>query len=155
MDIDKVRELVRLVEKSGVAELEVTHGELSVRIRKDVAPVAATPVPVAAAAAVVAPAPTTAPAPAVAAALGAGRPAGWREVLSPIVGTFYRAPSPGSPPFVEVGARVAPGQTLCIIEAMKVMNEIEAEFGGVVREILAQEGAAVEAEALLFLIDPA
>jgi acetyl-CoA carboxylase biotin carboxyl carrier protein len=154
MDIDKVRQLVRLVESSGVAELEVTHGETSIRIRKDQAPAALAPAaalaPVAASAAVPAPA---APAPATAGA--PERPSGWREVRSPIVGTFYRSPAPGSAAFVEIGARVAQGQTLCIIEAMKVMNEIEAEFGGTVREILAVEGAPVEAEALLFLIDPA
>jgi acetyl-CoA carboxylase biotin carboxyl carrier protein len=150
MDIEQVRELVHLVEASGIAELEVSQGDLSVRIRKDQAPPpAAAPVPAVAASA---PSVTVAPAPAPAAP---GRPAGWREVLSPIVGTFYRSPAPGSPPFVDIGARVAPGQTLCIIEAMKVMNEIEAEFGGTVREILVTEGSPVEAEALLFLIDPA
>ncbi len=154
MEIEKVRELVRLVEASGIAELEVTHGETTIRIRRDGAPAAAVaaalPAPAAASAG---PAPAVAPAPV--AAPGADRPAGWREILSPIVGTFYRSPAPGSPPFVEVGARVAPGQTLCIIEAMKVMNEIEAEFGGTIREILVQEGAPVEAEVPLFLIDPA
>jgi acetyl-CoA carboxylase biotin carboxyl carrier protein len=151
MDIEKVRELVKLVESSGIAELEVAQGELSVRIRKDQAPppAAAPTMPIAASAA---PVPAVA---AAAAAAPAGRPAGWREVLSPIVGTFYRSPAPGSPPFVDVGTRVTAGQTLCIIEAMKVMNEIEAEFGGTVREILASEGSPVEAEALLFLVDPA
>jgi acetyl-CoA carboxylase biotin carboxyl carrier protein len=157
MDIEKVRELVRLVEASGVAELEVTQGETSIRIRKDQVPAApAAPVFVPPAAAPAPAAPTAVPGPGTgAAAAGSGRPAGLREVLSPIVGTFYRAPAPGSPPFVDIGTRVAPGQTLCIIEAMKVMNEIEAEFGGTVREILALEGAPVEAEAPLFLIDPA
>jgi acetyl-CoA carboxylase biotin carboxyl carrier protein len=150
MDIDMVRELVNLVERSGVAELEVKQGETTVRIRKDCAP------PVAAAVAAVIPAAAVAPVAATTASTpGAGRPTGWREVLSPIVGTFYRSPAPSSPPFVEIGARVVAGQTLCIIEAMKVMNEIEAEFGGTVREILAQEGAPVEAEAPLFVIDPA
>ena len=150
MDIEMVRKLVHLVEKSGIAELEVMQGETTVRIRKDCAP------PVATAAQTVVPVAAAAPAPAeIAGTAGSNRPAGWREVLSPIVGTFYRSPAPSSPPFVEVGARVAPGQTLCIIEAMKVMNEIEAEFGGTIREILAQEGAPVEAEAPLFLIDPA
>jgi acetyl-CoA carboxylase biotin carboxyl carrier protein len=153
MDIDKVRELVRLVETSGVAELEVTQGEDSVRIRKHTAPVVAHAAP---AAPIAMPTPSASVAPAAAAAPGAAsRPAGWREVVSPIVGTFFRSPAPGSPPFVDIGSRVAPGQTLCIIEAMKVMNEIEADFAGIVREILAVEGSPVEAEAALFLIDPA
>lgn len=146
MDIEKVRELVKLVESSGIAELEVAQGDLSVRIRKDQAPppAAAPAIPVVASAA-----------PVPAAAATSSRPAGWREVLSPIVGTFFRSPAPGSQPFVDIGSRVNTGQTLCIIEAMKVMNEIEAEFGGTVREILVSEGSPVEAEALLFLIDPA
>lgn len=156
MDIEQVRELVRLVEASGVAELEVTEGEVSVRIRKDHAPLA--PYPAGAHQAVPAPAvpvPPASPAAAAPAPGATGRPGGWREVRSPIVGTFYGSPSPGNPPFVTVGARVAPGQTLCIIEAMKVMNEIEAEFAGTVREILGVEGGPVEAEAPLFLIEPA
>jgi acetyl-CoA carboxylase biotin carboxyl carrier protein len=75
-------------------------------------------------------------------------------VRSPIVGTFYRAPSPTAESFVQVGDRVSPGQPLCIVEAMKVMNEIEAEFGGTIREILVENGSPVEAEAALFLVDP-
>ena len=78
----------------------------------------------------------------------------WKDVRSPIVGTFYRAPSPANPNFVEVGDHVSAGQTLCIIEAMKVMNEIEAEFGGTIKEIFAENGNPVEAEAVLFLVDP-
>jgi acetyl-CoA carboxylase biotin carboxyl carrier protein len=78
----------------------------------------------------------------------------WKDLRSPIVGTMYRAPSPTAEPFVKVGDRVDAGQTLCIIEAMKVMNEIEAEFAGVVKEILVENGQPVEAEAVLFLIDP-
>ncbi len=76
------------------------------------------------------------------------------DVRSPIVGTFYTAPSPASPAFVQVGDRVAVGQTLCIVEAMKVMNEIEAEFGGTIKEILVEDGTPVEAEGVLFLVDP-
>ncbi|MBE0564466.1 MAG: acetyl-CoA carboxylase, biotin carboxyl carrier protein, partial [Krumholzibacteria bacterium] len=78
----------------------------------------------------------------------------WRDVRSPIVGTFYRSASPTAGAFVNVGDRVAKGQTLCIIEAMKVMNEIDAEFGGTIREILAENATPVEAEAVLFLVDP-
>ena len=156
MDIEQVRELVRLVEASGVAELEVTEGEVSIRIRKDHAVAASHPSAVPQLAPQHA-APLPAPAPAAAATAPGqpGRPGAWREVRSPIVGTFYGSPSPGSPPFVTVGTRVAPGQTLCIIEAMKVMNEIEAEFAGTVREILGVEGGPVEAEAPLFLVEPA
>jgi len=78
----------------------------------------------------------------------------WKDVRSPIVGTFYRAPSPTSGPFVEVGDRVATGQTLCIIEAMKVMNEIDAEFSGTIKEVFVEDGNPVEAEGVLFLVDP-
>nr|MBC8423764.1 acetyl-CoA carboxylase biotin carboxyl carrier protein [bacterium] len=79
----------------------------------------------------------------------------WKEIRSPIVGTFYRAPSPESPNFVNVGDTISPGQTLCIIEAMKVMNEIEAEFGGVIKEISVENASPVEAEAILCLVAPA
>ncbi len=145
MDIEKVRELVKLVEESGIAELEVTNGETTVRICKTgaAAPVAPpAPPPMAAVTPNAAPPPPATPTP------------GWRDVTSPIVGTFYRSPAPGSEAFVSVGSRVTAGQTLCIIEAMKVMNEIEAEFGGTVREILAVDGGPVEAEAVLFRIEP-
>jgi len=102
------------------------------------------------------------PAPAVAASEAPAAPtpeadaarAKWRDVRSPIVGTFYRAPSPTADPFVQVGDHVAKGQPLCIVEAMKVMNEIEAEFGGTIREILAENATPVEAEAVLFLVEP-
>ncbi len=146
MDLDRVRELIRLVEQSAIDELEISGDDGSVRIRKHpqgVALPAASPVAAAAA-------------PAAASAGPAADPArdGLREMRSPIVGTFYRSPSPEAPPFVDVGSRVAPGQTLCIIEAMKVMNEIEADFGGVIREILVENGGPVEAEAVIFLIEP-
>lgn len=156
MDIEKVRELVKLVEESGIEELEVSHEDTTVRIQKSAhaylaGPVqpASAPAPAPAAAALPAGAPAAAPAPQADAAR-----ARWRDVRSPIVGTFYRSPSPTAGPFVEVGDRVAKGQTLCIIEAMKVMNEIEAEFGGTIREILAENATPVEAEAVLFLVEP-
>jgi acetyl-CoA carboxylase biotin carboxyl carrier protein len=158
MDIDKVRELVKLVEDSGIEELEVSHEDTTIRIQKSA--------PLALAAASVAP-PMHAPAAPAPTAAGPAAPAGdkaapaadpsrakWKEVRSPIVGTFYRAPSPTSPSFVEVGDRVAVGQTLCIVEAMKVMNEIEAEFSGTLKEIFVENGNPVEAEAVLFLVDP-
>ena len=102
-------------------------------------------------------APGVAPAATETAAAPADDPvrAQWKDVRSPIVGTFYLAPSPTSDPFVGIGDRVSLGQTLCIVEAMKVMNEIEAEVAGTIREILVEDGNPVEAEAVLFLIDPA
>jgi acetyl-CoA carboxylase biotin carboxyl carrier protein len=157
MDIDKVRELVKLVEESGIEELEVSHEDTTVRIQKSAHAVftgSSAPAPMMPAAM-----PAAAPAPAAAAAAPAAPEADatrakWRDVRSPIVGTFYRAPSPTAEAFANVGDHVAKGQTLCIIEAMKVMNEIEAEFGGTIREILVENGSPVEAEAVLFLVDP-
>lgn len=161
MDIEKVRELVKLVEESGIEELEVSHEDTTIRIQKSVhaafvghaAPAAMMPAMMPAAAPAPAPAAAAAAAPVPAAAVDATR-AKWRDVRSPIVGTFYRSPSPTADSFVNVGDHVAKGQTLCIIEAMKVMNEIEAEFGGTIREILVENGTPVEAEAVLFLVDP-
>ena len=151
MDIEKVRELVKLVEESGIEELEVSNDETTIRIQKSAAFVGA-PMTVPAQAVQVA-----APVAPEAAAAPADDPvrAQWKDVRSPIVGTFYLAPSPNSDPFVSVGDRVSQGQTLCIVEAMKVMNEIEAEVAGTLKEILVEDGNPVEAEAVLFLIDPA
>ena len=152
MDIDKVRELVKLVEDSGIEELEVSHEDTTIRIQKSSPPTmaAASVVP-----AMQVPQPQI-PVPAAETSPAAADPsrAKWKDLRSPIVGTFYRAPSPTSAPFAEVGDRVATGQTLCIIEAMKVMNEIEAEFSGTIMEIFVEDGNPVEAEAVLFLIDP-
>ncbi len=158
MDIKKVRELVKLVEDSGIEELEISHEDTTIRIQKSapvtmaaasVAPLMQAPVLQAAVPGAAVPA--TDDAPAVAADPSRAK---WKDVRSPIVGTFYRAPSPTSPNFAEVGDRVTTGQTLCIIEAMKVMNEIDAEFSGTIKEIFAEDGNPVEAEAVLFLIDP-
>ncbi len=148
MDIAKIRELVELAAASGVAELEIETDDLSVRIRTVGGPVesAVAAGPVAAAAAPVAAAAASAPAPA---------PSNLHEVRSPIVGTFYSKPEPGAAAFVEVGATVARGQTLCIVEAMKVMNEIEAEVAGTIREVCVEDGQPVEAEGVLFRIEPA
>jgi len=156
MDIDKVRELVKLVEDSGIEELEVSNEETTIRIQKSapltIAAASVTPamqVPVAQAPGSVAPDTSTA-------AVDADPSrAKWKDVRTPIVGTFYRSPSPTSSPFVEVGDRVTVGQTLCIIEAMKVMNEIEAEFSGTIKEVFVEDGNPVEAEGVLFLVDPA
>ena len=141
MDLRKLKKLIDLVEESGIAELEVTEGEEKVRIVKSGRPASDTAVMLAAPApvAVAAPAPAAAaPAPAAPA-----QPEGF-EQKSPMVGTFYRAASPGAKPFVEVGDAVKKGQTVCIIEAMKLMNEIEADASGVVKAILVENGQPVE-----------
>ena len=153
MDLRKLKKLIDLVEESGIAEIEVTEGEEKVRITRSLA----APQPVYAAV----PAVAAAPAPAAAAAApvaAAGTPAAPERDLSkaqtsPMVGTFYRAPGPNAPVFVEVGQSVNAGDTLCIIEAMKLMNEIEAERSGVVKEILVENGQPVEFGEPLFIIE--
>lgn len=151
MDLRKIKTLIDLVSDSGVAELEITEGDDHVRIVNRnttvaVAPAVAAPV----VAAPVAPAPVAAaPAPApVAAPAEAAKP----TINSPMVGTFYRAPSPGAKPFVDVGQKVKAGDTVCIIEAMKLLNEIEAETDGVITEILVENGCPVEFGQPLFVI---
>ena len=149
MDLRKLKKLIDLVEESGIAEIEVTEGEEKVRITRSLA----APQPVYAAA----PAVAAAPAPAAPVA-SAGAPAAPARDLSkaqtsPMVGTFYRAPGPNAPVFVEVGQSVNAGDTLCIIEAMKLMNEIEAERSGVVKEILVENGQPVEFGEPLFIIE--
>lgn len=149
MDLRKLKKLIDLVEESGIAEIEVTEGEEKVRITRSLA----APQPVYAAA----PAVAAAPAPAAPVA-SAGAPAAPARDLSkaqtsPMVGTFYRAPGPNAPVFVEVGQSVNTGDTLCIIEAMKLMNEIEAERSGVVKEILVENGQPVEFGEPLFIIE--
>jgi acetyl-CoA carboxylase biotin carboxyl carrier protein len=144
MDLRKLKTLIDLVSDSGIAELEITEGEGKVRIVKfsqSVQPVA----PLAQAPAV---APVNAPADAPASPVV---PDG-HVVKAPMVGTFYRAPNPGSPPFVELGQAVKEGEPLCIIEAMKLLNEIEADKSGVVKAILVESGAPVEFGQPLFLI---
>ena len=143
MDLRKLKKLIDLVEESGIAEIEVTEGEEKVRITRTTAvshAVYAAPAP-----APVAPAsPAAAPAPALNTA---------NAQKSPMVGTFYRAPSPTSPAFVEVGQTVKEGDTLCIIEAMKLMNEIEAEKSGVIKAILVENAQPVEYGEPLFIIE--
>ncbi|HAV1337664.1 acetyl-CoA carboxylase, biotin carboxyl carrier protein [Vibrio parahaemolyticus] len=152
MDIRKIKKLIELVEESGIAELEISEGEESVRISRHGT---AAPAPVHyAAAPVAAPAPVTAPvaeAPA-AEAPAAAVPAG-HQVLSPMVGTFYRSPSPDAKSFVEVGQKVNAGDTLCIVEAMKMMNQIEADKSGVVTAILVEDGQPVEFDQPLVVIE--
>lgn len=157
MDLRKIKTLIELVEQSGISELEVREGEESVRINRNVGVVAAAPAPLtsmpipATAPIVAAPIPA-AEAPAAAAPVAAA-PAAGHKVRSPMVGTFYRSPSPGAKSFVEVGQTVKVGQTLCIIEAMKMLNQIESDRAGVVREILVQNEAPVEFDQPLFVIE--
>ncbi|AAO09692.1 acetyl-CoA carboxylase biotin carboxyl carrier protein [Vibrio vulnificus] len=154
MDIRKIKKLIELVEESGIAELEISEGEESVRISRHGQMMAA-PAPMHYAAAPVAqPAPVAAApvATAEAAPAAAAVPAG-HQVLSPMVGTFYRSPSPDAKAFIEVGQSVTAGQTLCIVEAMKMMNQIEADKSGVVTAILVEDGQPVEFDQPLVVIE--
>jgi len=152
MDIRKIKKLIELLEESNIEELEIHEGEESVRIsRGSTTNVAVTQAPVAA---VAAPAPV-APAPiaeAPAAAAPAPATSSGHEVQSPMVGTFYRSPSPDAPAFVEVGQTVKEGDVICIIEAMKMMNQIEADKSGVIEAVLAEDGQPVEFEQPLVII---
>lgn len=148
MDIRKVKKLIELLDESGIAEIEITEGEESVRISRypqgmPMAPAAAVAMPAAAPA----PVPAATPAPAVEA-----EEEGFL-VKAPMVGTFYAASSPGAAPYVQVGDRVREGDTLCIIEAMKMMNQIEADVSGVVKSIRVQNGEPVEYGQTLIVID--
>ena len=148
MDIRKVKKLIELLEESGIAELEIREGDDSVRIsRYGQQAAVAPPQPAAAPAPAPGSAPTTGAAPESEPAPAEGaepeRPKG-HEVCAPMVGTFYRAPSPTSPPFVELGQQVREGDVVCIVEAMKMMNQIEAEAGGTVVDILVENGEPVE-----------
>ncbi|QEY25552.1 acetyl-CoA carboxylase biotin carboxyl carrier protein [Neisseria zalophi] len=151
MDLRKLKKLIDLVEDSGIAEIEVTEGEEKVRITRATVQQQAiyTTQPMQLQHA--APAPAAAPVAATAEAPTSRDLSNAQK--SPMVGTFYRAPSPSSPPFVEVGQSVQVGETLCIIEAMKLMNEIEAEKSGVVKEILVENGQPVEYGEPLFIIE--
>jgi len=152
MDIRKVKKLIELLDESGIAEIEITEGEESVRISRysQNAPPVMT----------AAPAPAPAPAPAAAPAAATTEPAAPKEpeetgfqVTAPMVGTFYASSSPGAAPYVQVGDRVSEGDTLCIIEAMKMMNQIEADVAGVIKSIRIQNGEPVEYGQTLFVID--
>lgn len=150
MDIRKVKKLIELVEESGIAELEITEGEESVRINRGGVQQAYAPMPMAAPMAPAAPAPA---APVAAEAEAPAKPAAGHTVRSPMVGTFYRSSSPGTPAFVEVGQTVSVGDTLCIVEAMKMMNQIEADKSGVVTQILVENEEPVEFDQPLFIIE--
>ena len=151
MDLRKLKTLIELVETSGIAELEIQEGEERVRITRALAPSAHTVMMHAPMAPAPQPAPAAAPAAPVSAPAVAEEPSG-HVVKSPMVGTFYRAASPGSKAFVEVGDAVKEGDTLCIVEAMKLMNEIEADASGVVKAVLAENGQPVEFGQPLFLL---
>jgi acetyl-CoA carboxylase biotin carboxyl carrier protein len=149
MDLRKLKKLIDLVEASGIAELEITEGEEKVRIAKSIA---GAPMMMSHAPQMMhAPAPVAAAAPAVVVPAEEAVPEG-HIVRSPMVGTFYRAPAPGSKNFAEVGQSVNAGDTLCIIEAMKLLNEIEADQGGVIKAILVENGQPVEYGEPLFVI---
>ena len=146
MDIRKVKKLIELLEESGVAEIEIREGEESVRISRGATAMAAPVMPVAA------PSPAAPAEPAAAAGDVAPSPPAGTTVKSPMVGTYYSAPSPDAAPFVSNGQSVKEGDTLCIIEAMKIMNPIEAEVSGTVTAILVENGHPVEFEQPLFII---
>ena len=155
MDLRKLKTLIDLVSESNVSELEITEAEGKVRIVKAVPGGVAAPVTYAVApAAVAAPmaAQVAAPAVVVEAPAAAAEPVG-HTVKSPMVGTFYRASSPGAKPFKEVGDTVKEGETICIVEAMKILNEIEADKSGTVTQILVENGQAVEYGQPLFIIE--
>jgi acetyl-CoA carboxylase biotin carboxyl carrier protein len=148
MDIRKVKKLIELLDESGIAEIEITEGEESVRISRYApgAPVTAVAAPVAAGPAAVAPAP-------VVESTSVPVEDDGYLVKAPMVGSFYSASSPGAAPYVQVGDRVNEGDTLCIIEAMKMMNQIEADISGVIKSIRVQNGEPVEYGQTLFVID--
>jgi len=154
MDLRKLKKLIELVEESGIAELEITEGEEKVRISKSPSGAQSqiistlSAVPPAAAPAVPGTLPASAAVPAPANALPEGH-----VVKSPMVGTFYRSSAPGANPFVEVGQTVKEGETLCIIEAMKLLNEIESDKSGVVKAVLVENGQPVEYGEPLFVIE--
>jgi len=154
MDLRKLKKLIDLVQESGIAELEITEGEEKVKIVKGGAVVVTGAAPAAAAVTQPAAPPVPATAPAAAPAPAAEPEPGQEGhvVKAPMVGTFYRSPSPDAKPFIEVGQAVKEGDTICIIEAMKLMNEIEADASGVVKAILVENGQPVEYGQPLFIL---
>ncbi|HUL95501.1 MAG TPA: acetyl-CoA carboxylase biotin carboxyl carrier protein [Usitatibacter sp.] len=152
MDLRKLKKLIDLVQESGIGEIEITEGEEKVRISRQ-GP-GGTPMLMAPQMQPMAYAPAAGPGAggALAPPEAAPEPKG-HQLKSPMVGTFYRAPSPGAPPFVEIGQAVTKGQTLCIIEAMKLLNEIESDAAGTIKAILVENGQPVEYGQPLFLIE--
>ena len=141
MDIRKVKKLIELLETSDIAEIEIKEGEEAVRISRNSSVTTTVAAPAAAPVAASAPSPA---APAAAEENPAPQATSGHVVSSPMVGTFYRSPSPSSPPFVEVGTHVKAGDVVCIVEAMKMMNQIEAEKAGIIEAILVKDGEPVE-----------
>ncbi|WP_198244368.1 acetyl-CoA carboxylase biotin carboxyl carrier protein [methane-oxidizing endosymbiont of Gigantopelta aegis] len=150
MDIRKIKKLIEIIEDSDVTEIEISEGEESVRISRLTATSTIVQAPAAAA-----PAPTAAPAPmpTTEAPASTENAASGHVVKSPMVGTFYRAASPGGTPFVEVGQKVSVGDTLCIIEAMKILNQIESDASGTIKQILVEDAQPVEYDQPLFIIE--
>ena len=153
MTIEEIRELIQLVKETAVAELEVQRGENRVRIRQSSGTEQSVVLPAAVAATAVAQAPA-APSLKAETPQPAKAPESLVYAKSPIVGTFYEGPAPGAPPFVRIGEHVTPGKVLCIIESMKLMNEIEADVAGIVESKLVQNGQPVEYGEALFGIRP-
>lgn len=151
MDLRKLKKLIDLVQESGISELEVTEGEEKVRIAKHLATAPAQYIPQMAQPLNTVAVPAAAPAPVAAAPAEAALPEG-HVVKAPMVGTFYRSSAPGAKPFADVGQSVSVGDTLCIIEAMKLMNEIEADANGTIKAILVDNGEPVEYGQPLFVI---
>jgi acetyl-CoA carboxylase biotin carboxyl carrier protein len=150
MDIRKVKKLIELLEESGISEIEISEGEESVRISRYPKPGAVTTTVAVPAAPAAAPSSPAAPA---AAGTAPAAPVRGQQVTAPMVGTFYSGPAPGAKPFVEIGTEVKAGDTLCVIEAMKMMNQIESEFAGRIVSILVENGSPVEFGQTLFVIE--
>lgn len=155
MDIRKVKKLIELLDESGIAEIEISEGDDSVRISRYAQNAAAVPQVISAAptAAAAAAPPAAAPVAPVVAAPAAAEEEG-HVITSPMVGTYYSAPNPGAPDFVQVGDQVNAGDTLCIVEAMKMMNQIECDVSGTIKSIRIQSGDPVEYGQVLFVVDP-
>ncbi|MDR2000696.1 MAG: acetyl-CoA carboxylase biotin carboxyl carrier protein [Zoogloeaceae bacterium] len=151
MDLRKLKTLIDLVQNSGISELEISEGEEKIRIAKHGSAAPATTTVMMGAPMMSAVAPAAAAVPAEAAAAAPAEPEG-HQVKAPMVGTFYRSGSPGAPAFAEVGQTVKQGDTLCIIEAMKLMNEIEADISGTIKAVLVENGQPVEFGQPLFII---
>lgn len=163
VDLDFLRGLISAVDESGIDTVEVSRGGTRIRVSKSASQVVVSgggsssghaPAPAPTAPRESAPPPAAAPGPAAESAPVAAPKSNLIDIKSPMVGTFYRAPAPEAPPYVEVGSRVSKGQTLCILEAMKLMNELECEVAGTVREVLSDNGEPVEYGQVLFRIEP-
>lgn len=162
MKTSEIRELIEFISKTGLNEVNIETNELKLHVKREPdqkiykSPQSVTPAP--AAAAPVAPPPAPAPAPPAPAAKAekAGESTGKKllEIKSPMIGTFYRSPNPDAPPFVSVGDKVSKGQTVCIIEAMKLFNEIESEVSGTIVKVMAENATPVEYDQVLFLVEP-